>query len=195
MPHTDSHIERELKAKLSKCLKKMHLLILGSALFFCSLDSNASSSEFVSAYNKGNFIKAEEICLKNIDASNQSPAWLYNLGNAYTQEGKLAQALASYQRALLLDPRDQDVLQNLNFVRRLLFLPEAYQKGTPFELLICLRDILRPDEWLLLGAVLFFVLFIVLTARRRLSHYSFVSAVLLLGVLVIVSIGVYIKIS
>ena len=192
MPHTDTHTERELKAKLSKCLKKIHLLILSSALFFCSLNSNASSSsEFVSEYNKGNFVKAEEICLKNINASNPSPAWLYNLGNAYTQDGKLAQALASYERALLLDPRDQDVLQNLNFVRRLLFLPEAYQKGTPFELLIYFRDILRPDEWLLLGAVLFFVLFIVLTTRRRLSNYSFASAVLLLGVLVIVSIGVY----
>lgn len=194
MPHSDSNIERELKAKLTKCLKKMHLLLLVSALLFCSLSANASSfSEFSSEYNRGNFAKAQDICLKNIDASNPNPAWLYNLGNAYTQEGKLAQAIVSYKRALLLDPRDQDILQNLNYVRRLLFLPETYQTQTPWELLIYLRDILRPDEWLLFGAILFFVLFIILTFRRRLSHYSYISSSIILIVLILLSVGVFIN--
>lgn len=194
MLHSDSHIERELKIKLAKCLKKIHLLVLGSALLFCSLNANASSSsEFASEYNKGNFVKAQEICLKNIDAANPSPAWLYNLGNAYTQEGKLAQAVVSYERALLLNPRDQDILQNLNFVRRLLFLPEVYQTQTPFELIIYIRDILRPDEWLLIGAILFFILFVILAFRHRLSHYTLISSSVILIVFILLTVGVFIN--
>lgn len=194
MPETDLPSEKELKSKLFKCLKKLHVFIIGSALLFCSLNLNASSaSDFISEYNKGNFAKAQKICLENIDPSHPSPAWLYNLGNSYTQEGKLAQAIVSYERALLLDPRDQDALQNLNFVRRILFLPPMYQTRTPLELLVYLRDILRPDEWLLGGAIFFFLFFMVLAFRRKLSRYSFISSSIILVVLVMLSIGVYIN--
>ncbi len=194
MPQNDTNAEHEIKTKLTKSLKKIHLLVLGSALLTLSINANAfSSNKFASEYNKGNFVKAQEICQKNIDPSHPSPGWLYDLGNTYTQEGKLAEALVSYKRALLLDPRDQDTLQNLNYVRRLLFLPPLYQTGTPFELLIYIRDILRPDEWLLGGAILFFVLFMVLTFRRRVSHYAFISASIILIVFILLSIGMFIN--
>jgi len=44
----------------------------------------------------------------------------YNLGNAYYKEKKLGYAIASYERAKLLAPRDQDVNKNLKFVRGLI---------------------------------------------------------------------------
>lgn len=42
---------------------------------------------------------------------------LYNLGNCAYRQGKLDQAVAYYQRALDLDPEDEDARYNLEFVR------------------------------------------------------------------------------
>lgn len=42
----------------------------------------------------------------------------YNLGNAYFKASKLGKAIAQYRRARLLAPRDQDIIYNLNFLRR-----------------------------------------------------------------------------
>jgi tetratricopeptide (TPR) repeat protein len=41
----------------------------------------------------------------------------YNLGNAYFKLGRYGKAIASYRKALLLSPREQDVLANLRVVR------------------------------------------------------------------------------
>jgi Ca-activated chloride channel family protein len=41
----------------------------------------------------------------------------YNLGNCTYKEGKLEEAVTHYQRALELDPKDEDARANLQFVR------------------------------------------------------------------------------
>lgn len=42
---------------------------------------------------------------------------LYNLGNAYYKSGDIGHAIANYERALLLDPRDRDLIENLELAR------------------------------------------------------------------------------
>ena len=42
---------------------------------------------------------------------------VYNLGNTAYQQGKLEEAIAYYQKALELDPKDDDARNNLEFVR------------------------------------------------------------------------------
>lgn len=42
----------------------------------------------------------------------------YNLGNTYFKMNKLGKAIIHYQRARMLAPRDQDIIYNLNFLRR-----------------------------------------------------------------------------
>lgn len=41
----------------------------------------------------------------------------YNLGNAQFKQGELAQAILAYERALRLDPRNEDVKHNLRFAQ------------------------------------------------------------------------------
>ena len=59
-----------------------------------------------------------------------------------------------------LSPRDPDILENLNLVRRKLALAEKYQVKSPSDIPPYLRDSLRPDEWLFLlcgGIALIFI--------------------------------------
>lgn len=41
----------------------------------------------------------------------------YNLGNAQFKQGELAQAILAYERALRLDPRNEDIKHNLRFAQ------------------------------------------------------------------------------
>jgi len=41
----------------------------------------------------------------------------YNLGNAYFKLNKIGRAIIQYQRARLIAPRDNDIIDNLNFAR------------------------------------------------------------------------------
>lgn len=56
-------------------------------------------------------------------ADGPSPAVLFNLGNASLRAGLIGDAVLSYERALLLAPRDQDIKANLRQARRSANLP------------------------------------------------------------------------
>lgn len=70
-------------------------------------------------YQMRNYADAEKAFLGA--ASSPDPALaqkaLYNLGNCAYRQGKLDQAVAYYQKALDLDPKDEDARYNLEFVR------------------------------------------------------------------------------
>jgi tetratricopeptide (TPR) repeat protein len=48
---------------------------------------------------------------------------LYDLGNAYAQEGHVGRSILSYERARVLAPRDADITANLAYVRARAGLP------------------------------------------------------------------------
>ena len=52
----------------------------------------------------------------NTKASDMARVY-YNLGNAQFKQGELAQAILAYERALRLDPRNEDVKHNLRFAQ------------------------------------------------------------------------------
>jgi len=47
----------------------------------------------------------------------EAPEIYYNLGNAYFKSHKITYAILNYERALLLDPRDEDIEYNLDLAR------------------------------------------------------------------------------
>jgi tetratricopeptide (TPR) repeat protein len=69
------------------------------------------------AYNATNYAQAIRL-YKTAEELNFTPAALYyNLGNAFYRSGRLGRAIASYRRALRLDPRDPDITENLSIAR------------------------------------------------------------------------------
>jgi tetratricopeptide (TPR) repeat protein len=47
----------------------------------------------------------------------RSSAVYYNLGNCYYKQGRVGKAVASYRRALMMSPRDEDTRSNLDLLR------------------------------------------------------------------------------
>jgi tetratricopeptide (TPR) repeat protein len=75
------------------------------------------------AFAEGRFADARA-GFAEIAASAPSVAVLYNLGNAAFRDGRIGEAVLSYERALLLAPRDPDTRANLRQVRKAAGLPE-----------------------------------------------------------------------
>jgi tetratricopeptide (TPR) repeat protein len=183
----------QLKNKLYKCIKRMSfILVIG--LFFIlphtmqgMSNSDSSLNKMTSLYNNGKFTQAEKICSSNINSNAPNPIWLYNSANCYFQNGNLPKALVLYERALLLAPRNSDILENLNYVRSKLYLPEMYTTSTPGTFLIYMRDLFRPDEWLLLFSICFFATFIGLISKYYVPKKLYITLISICCIIGVIS--------
>lgn len=83
-----------------------------------------------SAYNNGNFQEAIEIYNAVAMEKGVSAPLLFNLGNAYYQEGDIANAMLCYQKAKKLDPSNKRINGNLKFISgKIEDANKAEQKG------------------------------------------------------------------
>lgn len=88
-----------------------------------SISVNGQNEDYfdkgIEAYNNGKYSEAisyYETILKN---GEHSAALYYNLGNCYYKMNRIAPSIYYYEKALLLDPNDPDVLNNLAFARQM----------------------------------------------------------------------------
>ena len=68
-------------------------------------------------YTDGEFSRALEI-YHALESTGQSPELYYNIGNAYFKSEQLAPAILYYEKALKLNPADEDIRHNLKFVNQ-----------------------------------------------------------------------------
>ena len=177
LPGASNLNKKELRVKLYKALKRLTLIGL---LFFVPMLEAAEKSEkitkapttfneAVAAYDSGDFSAASKFFRSRIVKNAPDPALLYNLGTCLCNEGDLAGALVCFERAHLLAPYDTAITENLNSVRRRLFLPQINKVDTPTKMLVVGCHSLRPDEWLLIAAIAWAAAGIFLAFRRKLS--------------------------
>jgi tetratricopeptide (TPR) repeat protein len=89
-----------------------------------SAHANPSSGDINEAFDAGcdlyeasNFGSAAETFQSLVAKGVKNSAVYYNLGNAYYKQGQIGRAVASYRRALMLSPRDEDSKANLELLR------------------------------------------------------------------------------
>ncbi len=70
------------------------------------------------AFQKNDFEKAAQLYEQLTESGYRSPELEYNLGNAWYRLGRPGRAILHYERALLLNPRDEDILHNLALTRQ-----------------------------------------------------------------------------
>ena len=177
LPGASNLNKKELRDKLYKALKRLTLIgLLFMTQMLDAADKNkdivakpANFAEAVAAYDSGDFTEAAEFFRSRIIKDSPDPALLYNLATCLCNEGDLAAALVCFERAHLLAPYDTAITENLNFVRRRLFLAEVNKIDGPTEMLLAATYSLRPDEWLLLALSAWAVAGIFLAFRRKLS--------------------------
>lgn len=143
----------------------------------------------LAAYDAGDFNKTLGLMEERVNPVAPDPAWLYNVGDCYYQKGDLAKALLYFERAARLAPRDSDILQNLNLVRRQLALQERGRTRHPLDVLRNIRDSLRPDEWALLGAAAWFIGWLALAIRRNAPNQVWLSLLIAASIALVISIA------
>ena len=121
-------------------------------------------SDFTTAnrfYAEGKFSEAAKAYGAILQAGAQSPALLFNYGNAEFKLGNLGKAISAFRRAELLAPRDPEIRANLNFVRNQVQGP-AIRESRWGEWL----GTFSLNEWALLAAAAFWLTFLLFAARQ-----------------------------
>lgn len=100
-------------------MKTIRYSIFSVILFFSALvhangpTPQAMIDSATSAYTKGYYEAAIQWYEKVLATGNESAALYYNLGNAWFKRNEMAPAIYYYEKALLLNPSDEDILFNL----------------------------------------------------------------------------------
>ena len=110
------------------------LLFIVALLATVSASAQTAADEFERAnsfYRDGKFEQAADSYEAILKQGLASTAIYFNLGNCYYRMGKTAPAILAYERALRLQPNDQDIKHNLDLVNlktadRIEPLPELF---------------------------------------------------------------------
>jgi tetratricopeptide (TPR) repeat protein len=122
------------------------------------------SADFTAAnklYAEGKFTEAATAYGAILKTGAQSPALLFNAGNAEFKAGHLGKAIAAYRQAELLSPRDAELRANLAFVRNQ--VQGATLRETSWQKWV---GTLTLNEGALLTAMFFWALFALLALRQ-----------------------------
>ncbi|MDT0649420.1 tetratricopeptide repeat protein [Autumnicola edwardsiae] len=104
-------------------------------LFFFSAPLFAQNEELFeaanNAYAEGNYEQAIERYEEILESGEASAALYYNLGNAHYKLNNIAPSIYNYEKALLLDPGDADINNNIEFARNMAIdaIEEVEQTG------------------------------------------------------------------
>jgi len=150
---------RFMPGRLS-CIVWFLLMPLGNPKILAA-DLPADFSAANELYARGEFANATTAYAKILQTGGQSPALLFNYGNAEFKAGHLGHAIAAYRKAALLAPRDVELRANLAFVRN--HVQGATVRQSRWSNWV---GTLTLNEGTLLTAGLFWALFGLLTVRQ-----------------------------
>lgn len=137
-------------------------------------------------YQQGDYNGAIRSYESILDAKQQSAAVYFNLGNCYYKLNKVAPAIYNYEKALTLKPNDKDIINNLNFAKKLTIdeIKEVPKVG--FEKLV--RDFTAAyhyNTWAWISVVLA-VLFLLFFLGYYFSALTLYKRVFFVGMFIIV---------
>lgn len=100
----------------------MKKVILFAALLLCftAVSQNEELFEKATAsYNEGEYDKAITNYLEILESGEHSASLYYNLGNCYYKLNQIAPSIYYYEKALLLDPGDREIKNNLAYAQQM----------------------------------------------------------------------------
>lgn len=152
-------------------------------------DGNALADQANAAYQRDDFNSALSLYEQAAKEDGTSSLLYYNMGNTHYRLGNMGKAVLCYERALLLDPSNDDARTNLEFVNDKLQL--KIDRGSSFvsDTIGGFVRSIASDTWAQLGIASFILLLVAVLV------YIFAEAVILRkigffggGVLLLVSI-------
>lgn len=140
--------------------KTVYIFLLLTQVFF----AQNGFEEGNKLYQNGKYNEAIAAYQKVLTSKKQSAELFFNIGNCYYKLNKVAPAIYNYEKALTLNPNDKEVLNNLNFAKKLTIDEIKESPKVGFEKL--LRDFTAAFyydtwAWISVGLSFLFLLFFV----------------------------------
>ena len=163
-------------------------------------ESNASlvESEADAAFRTSDFSKSiqlyeSQIAERKVD-NQESPQLYYNLGNAFFRNNQIAKAIVNYERALILDPSDNDIRHNLRFAKTR--IEDKIDSADTFfinQWIRSIQNLYSANTWAIIGVVLFIVFIItmgsyMISSRLIIRKTSFYAGIVLLSLVIIINV-------
>jgi len=101
---------------VSRMAKVAWLLIATAGFSEEAFSPNLTFDQAHKAYVAGNYAEARRGYMELIEQQYDTKETWYNLANVAFHDGQLGEAVLNYRRAWFLDPRDPDVMANLQLV-------------------------------------------------------------------------------
>ena len=95
------------------------LLLLLVQVFPVRAQAEARFEKATAAYNEGDYLKAISYYEDILAGKQHSAALYFNLGNAHYKLGHIAPSIYYYEKALLLNPDDPEIRNNLGFAQNM----------------------------------------------------------------------------
>jgi len=91
-----------------------YILLLISQVFYAQTGFEKGNL----LYQNGKYEEAAKAYESVLDGNQESVELYFNLGNCYYKQHQTASAIYNYEKALVLDPADKDVLNNIKFAQK-----------------------------------------------------------------------------
>ena len=150
-------------------------MILVETVYAGSINVKPLLDSAYTAYKKGNYEKSIQL-YQQIEKNGLTSAYLlYNMGNAYFRTHQIGKAILYYERALMLNPSDVDILHNLQYANTFVSdkineLPKPFYESW-FN---SLTNLFSANEWAWI-ALFSFLLTLLLIYLNFLTISSFIS--------------------
>lgn len=157
------------------------LVLLAVKTFASPTDSLQMANQL---YADKNFEKAQSLYEKIVSQGYESAALYYNLGNTYFKSGMYPNAILNYERALLLEPNNNDILFNLKMANQFV-IDKLEPLPVPFFIkwFENTANLLSETQWAIASIVCFvcmliFALFYLFSKTLSLKKTGFILAVI-----------------
>jgi tetratricopeptide (TPR) repeat protein len=152
--------------------KQIILLLILFIGFYAKAQDVARFEDATKAYNKGEYEKAIEDYQKILENGQHSAALYYNLGNAYYKMNQIAPSIYYYEKALLLQPHDAEIQNNLRYAQNMTLdaIDEIPETGIS-KIKNNIVGLFSFDQWARL-AVVFVILFVLCYIAFYYFRYS-----------------------
>ncbi|MDE6715299.1 MAG: tetratricopeptide repeat protein [Muribaculaceae bacterium] len=149
-------------------------LVIALSLFSLQASAQSLTEEAEKAYTADNYSEALALYTQAAEQDGVSSDLYYNIGNCYYRMGNNGKAILYYERALNLDPANDNARQNLEFVNnRITDNTNVDETNIIGQMMITIRNSMSANAWATTAIVLFILLL------GSIALYVFADAVLL----------------
>ena len=148
----------------------MKKIIILCSFFFCGILFSQTENEVgfksgIELYNKGDYNEAINLFVKIINNGEHSDELYFNLGNSYYKLNDIPNSIYYFEKALKLNPNDNDILNNLAYSQNMLIDKiDQLPSNQLSDFINYISMFFSIKQWLILGIIFlyfFLILFVI----------------------------------